>query len=152
MIFDLSASISAAPETPQRAAARSNPQVSATDPRSSEFLLALSEAIGDQRSLVQKRHYLLRLRRHVYGHEPRRDRGFPGADAAPRLSQRSRRNDRLADALPADTLPRRRLRRRGLLRRRPALWHDRRFRRIHPRGETTWDACADRPRRQSYIG
>ena len=84
---------------------------------------------------------LLSVRRHLYGRQRRRHRRFQGPAAAAGLSAGPRHHHDLADAVPALARQGRRLRHLRLLRRRSALRHARRLRRVHP-----WLPAARHPR------
>ena len=77
---------------------------------------------------------------------------FQGLDAPAGLPARARRHRLWLMPFQTSPLPRRRLRHRRLLRRRSALRHPRRLRRVHPRREAARHARADRPRRQPHLG
>ena len=113
--------------------------------------LASAPGPHDQRPLVQERDHLLPVGRHLHGCQWRRHRRFHRADAAARLPARARHHRDLADAVSGLAASRRRLRRRRLLRRRSALRHPRRFRRIHPRRQAARHPGADRSRGQSHL-
>src|SRR5262249_48272200 len=69
----------------------------------------------DQRPLVQERHHLLPVGRHLHGRQPRWHWRFPWAGKTLGLSPRSRHHRNLANAVPNLSSSRRRLRRLGPL-------------------------------------
>ena len=77
---------------------------------------------------------------------------FKGLVPPARLSARARHHRDLADAVPALAAARRRLRHRRLLRRRSALRHARRFRRVHPWLPAARHPRHHRSRRQPHLG
>ena len=95
--------------------------------------------------------FLLPVRRHLHGRQRRRRRRLQGPDAPAGLSARPRRHRDLADAVSAVARQGRRLRHLRLLRRRSALRHARRLRRIHPWLPAARHPRDHRPRRQPHL-